>query len=422
MNNSVMDVLRSRSAQAFALITLFQPLGAAAGDIKNLVSDLYSGDGISLSTTPGSGPGGAFRASHAPHFTADSLRGLDNLNNAVTNSVGNIPFNSTVSGYTYDVKKGAPVRRTESLGPLLAERAPTIGKGILNVAFSYVHVDFDRFNGDNLNNLRLDFLHDDCCGGGGGGFAPPPDGVRGTPDFERDVVGVNVDLDIQQDIYALSGTFGLTDRWDIGAVIPVISIKASATGTAFIEDNGGQGLHSFDDAADTDVSRIGDNRVGIGDIILRSKYNFTPDGAGWPDLALVGGVTLPTGDEDDLLGTGGAKFRFLFVASEQFNWITPHVNLGYEVTTGNSEEDNFRYVAGIDAHFGEYFTSAVDIIGKWNPDELGDQNNLIDIALQGKWNVFGRATLNAFVILPLNRNEGLRDNATWSVGFEHTFF
>lgn len=70
MNKSVMDVLRSRCAQTFALITLFQPLGAAAGDIKNLVSDLYSGDGISLSTTPGPGPIGQFRASHAPHFTA----------------------------------------------------------------------------------------------------------------------------------------------------------------------------------------------------------------------------------------------------------------------------------------------------------------------------------------------------------------
>lgn len=409
--------LHNGLALVVAMFLANGPTSVKAGGLRDVVSDLYSGDGIVLSTEEAF-PGDP-RIFHEAHFTTPSLEGLEDLNNAVTASVGNLPFNSTVSGYTYDVEKGVPVRSTESLGPLLAERANTIGRGILNVAFSYIRIDFDRFNGERLDDLKLRFPHTDCCGANG---RPPPDGILGVPAFENDVIDVDVDLEIQQDVFAFLATFGLTDRWDVGALIPIINIEARAKATARIVDMGGGRLHSFEDAPDMPVSETGGEETGIGDIILRTKYNFIRNHLTWPDMAVVGDITLPTGDEDDLLGTGDAKFRFLFVASRRFNWLTPHVNLGYEVTTGSTENDNFRYVAGFDARVLSQLTTAVDVIGKWNPDGPGEQNNLLDIALQAKWNPFGTTSFNTFVLLPINRDDGLRSDAIWSVGIEHTFF
>jgi len=89
-----------------------------AKDLKNFVTDLYGGDGVTLSSQ-----GGPFAAAHAAHFSADSLEEFTLLNSAIASSVGQFAFNSTFTGVNFDVQTGVPVETQDSLGPLL-ERAP----------------------------------------------------------------------------------------------------------------------------------------------------------------------------------------------------------------------------------------------------------------------------------------------------------
>ncbi len=137
------------------LLSLFwvtlEPVAAGGLNLKDTVKNLYGGDGITLAP-----PVAGF--SHVPHFTVSSLGALDSLNTVLTSNLGVFSFNSTVTGFTFDMELGVPVRTTESLGPLLAERAPTLGARKLNVAFTYTRLDFRRLAGKPLSNLSLTFI------------------------------------------------------------------------------------------------------------------------------------------------------------------------------------------------------------------------------------------------------------------------
>jgi len=404
--------LRSLQLPAFLLVFLFgliwNPLSAGAGRLKNVVGDLYGGDGILLQ------PSAVF--SHAPHFSASSLQGLDTLNTALTSNLGLFAFNSTVAGFTFDIERGVPVRTTESLGPLLAERAPTLGAGKLNFGFAYTRLDFKRFEGQRLNDLSLIFEHEDLNG----------NGIRDTTgifSFESDDIRVDLDLEIAEDVFALFATYGLTRFWDVGIVFPIVHVRVRADAQATIVRYSSISplVHNFGPQSDSPQSRAGGDETGIGDIILRTKYNFLRAQPRWPDLAIVGELKLPTGDDDNLLGTGDTNLRALLVASRSFGLLTPHVNLGFEWTTEGSEQNNVRYVAGLDARVHRSLTVAVDVLGRWEPSGDGVGDHMVDLALGAKWNVFRTFLLNANVQLPLNRGEGLRPNFIWTVGIENTF-
>ncbi len=395
---------------AFVVSLLWEPRSTTAGAVKNVISDLYGGDGITLDSTV---PGGIF---HSPHFGADSSSALNDLSATVASGANIFSFNSTVTGFTFNIQAGLPVRTTESLGPLVAERASTIGAGKWNVAFTYTRVDFQRFEGTDLDDLSLTFIHDDI----------PPAGL-GTPAFENDVILADLDLDLEQDIFAFFGTYGLTERWDAGIVVPIIDVHAKATATATIIDRGGGVVHAFGgDAPDAPTDTVKADAFGIGDVILRTKYNFskTSSGAsqhGWPDFAVLGQVSLPTGDEDDLLGSGEVQFQGLAIVSREFDWFTPHLNLGYEVTTGSSERDNLRYVVGFDAKLSSSVTAALGVIGRWEPygDDIGDHT--VDVAIGVKWDPFDLVPLNVNFLIPVNKDSGLRTDFTWTIGLEYTF-
>ena len=131
-------------------------------------------------------------------------------------------FNSIVTGFTFDIERGVPVRTTESLGPLLGERAATLGAGKLNLALTYTRIRFKRFEGNSLNDLQLSFIHDDVNGDG-------VLGPLGTPlDFELDHVRVDLDLTLEQDVLAFFATYGVTRTWDVGIVVPIIHSRARA--------------------------------------------------------------------------------------------------------------------------------------------------------------------------------------------------
>ncbi len=394
---------------AMALYLFVVPAETEAGGLRDTITNLWP-DGIHLQPSPPPFP------SHAPHFLASSLQGLDSLNTSLASSLGFLSLNSSSSGFTFDVERGVPVRTTDSLGPLLAERAPTLGKGKLDLAMTYTRIEYSRFQGTPLNKLKLDFQHEDVNG----------NGIRDTTgifSFESDVVEATIDLSITEDIWALFGTYGITQNWDVGIVVPIIHINLRAVGDATVIRNSPNStlVHNFGpDSSPSHVSGGGEE-TGIGDILVRSKYNFLRNQGFWPDLAVLGQVKLPSGDPDDLLGTGHTNFMGMLVASKTYGFLTPHVNAGYELTTGPSEDDNLRYIVGFDAQVHPRVTLVTELLGRWEPNRTGNGRHLLDMAFGLKVNPVGSFFIGGYAQVPLNRNEGLRANVIWSLAVEYIF-
>jgi hypothetical protein len=401
----------ARLAGAIA-IALASGTGNAA-DLQNFVVDLYGGDGVTLSSQ-----GGPFAAAHAAHFSGESLEAFTLLNSAIASASGTFAFNSTFTGVTFDVASGVPVETQDSLGPLLAESATTLGKGKIDLAFGASRFKYDRIDGQELDHIVLDFPHEDCCSFQGGIQRPPPDGV--ISGFETDLVRVTLDIDLEYSVYAFFANYGLTDRWDVGIVVPVISVDANARAHAEVVPVSGTTVHSFFGQDELQNSSTGGTKTGIGDVVVRTKYNFLRDAGGAPDLSFLAQVTAATGDEKDLLGTGETRYKAGLIASKRYGAFGPHMNVAYETSTGEDFLDNVTYAAGFDVRFSPKFTAGLDALGRYNPDQDAVDRTVLDVALSAKWNPFraANAPLNAYVIVPANRDHGLRSDVVYGVGID----
>ncbi len=390
----------------------------ATGNLRDLVSDLYSGDGITLNA-----------GFHEAHFLSSAAEELNDLSNVLASNIGAFSFNSSVSSITFDLQLGVPVRSQESLGPLFAERASTIGKGRVNLAASFASFDFKQLDGVDLDSLTISLDHSKVNENTGAPFNAP---------WDSDTIDLNLDLSIDQKVLALYGTYGLTDRWDVGVIVPLVSVEASVTSTAVLNTTlcdptlfnpannfqcvpttaaNGVPVHTLPPSFAAMDSNSGD-AFGVGDILLRTKYNFI-GGADEPlSLAALGQVALPTGDESDLLGTGSPAVMGMLVASGSFGPINPHVNVGYEYFTDDDlDRSNARYVVGVDVAPRENLGVSLETIGRFEDD--GD--NFFDLAIGAKWAVNDSLPLAASVLLPLNRDEGLRPDFVVTFGIETTF-
>ncbi len=112
------------------------------------------------------------------------------------------------------------------------------------------------------------------------------------------------DLDIFQ--LRFVGTFGITDRIEIGGMVPFVRIKADSE----------FGLPEIDES-------------GIGDINLVGKVSLVLDRRGVPGIGVFGRVSFPTGDEDKGLGSGTTDFELGGIISKHAGPLTLYGNVSY---------------------------------------------------------------------------------------------
>jgi len=299
---------------------------------------------------------------HGTHFreaAAQANRVLTpGLNALIASNVSSFPLTSTIAGATYDLSSGRPVKITESLGPIFAETASTLGKSKINVGFEYTHLSLEKFRGLRTQDLRFTFTHLDLKKDG----KPLGDDI-----VELDVMDVNLDLDANANIFAFFATFGVTNNLDVGVAIPVITTSLSGEATATLRGPFAGVLHTFRGGTTNSpnlVDRIpyDESASGIGDIAVRVKYNFVR-GAGMNLAALVD-VRLPTGDEADFLGTGETSTRLSLIATQKIAQFTPHLNIGYDLRPAALDSDELEFALGFDQKMAEGVTFAVDFLGE----------------------------------------------------------
>jgi hypothetical protein len=175
-------------------------------------------------------------------------------------------------------------------------------------------------------------------------------------------------LSLSSRMLVVTGSVGVTDNLDIGAAIPVVTIKLDGVTTITRGDSVVPRL-----AAGTGVFD------GLGDVSGLLKYRFLRFNDDLIDpggLAVVLNMRLPTGDKDNLLGLGMTRTLGSFVASGRIGRLQPHANAGYEwwskgiaVSTSFSENTKvtarhaIQYAAGVEVEATPKLTLLVDFLG-----------------------------------------------------------
>lgn len=396
------------------LLFFFREASEAAVPLSELISGLYGGNGITL--------GAATR--HDAHFTRESGDALNQLNDRLGTDFGVFPFNSSAGNFSFafDADLGTFVSTTDTLGPIFAERAPTVGRGKWNVSFYATFFDYDEFNGQNLHDLHVEALHQPD--------EPPqfdPDGpIRGKRSgFELDTLDINVDIDASVRIFSPAVTFGLTDKLDVSVFFPIVDVDMDVRSYYRLNIsplNPTPDIHLTNvvDGAEAPADRASGSATGIGDIVLGAKYQFYKSGT--LDLAGAFLAQLANGDKDNFLGSGDNTLRPFLVASRTFRALggsplnlTPHVNMGYEFNVDNFDRSAFEYIVGFDAGTRRV-TLASELLGSHNQE--GEDR--FDAAVGVKWNVYKRLVLLGNVIFPLN-DTGLRSDLITTLGVGMSF-
>jgi hypothetical protein len=259
---------------------------------------------------------------HSAHFTNSSQANFTPLNTAIGTQLTLLPLASPASGYTFTLDPATSVytRSSQTFGPILAERAETIGRGKIFFGFTYQRYSFDKIDGFDIHNFPTVFSH-----GAFGG--PGPDF-----EFEKDVITTTNNLDLTINQSTIFATVGVTNRLDVSVAGPIVAASLTATSNATIfrvaaADTTGVGadpttgqFHYFDAAnpnGSTKKTFVNSSTAnGIGDIILRAK------GTLWKNeksgIALGGDLRLPTGDERNVLGWAGWGFKPFVAATAKF--------------------------------------------------------------------------------------------------------
>lgn len=209
------------------------------------------------------------------------------------------PVSSSSGGFTYrlDSALGTMVRSSDSFGPFFTERALTSGRHRGLVAVGYRTSTFDNIDGRNLRD---------------GTMVSTASVLRGeAAPFDIETVS----LRIRSDTMTLTGNYGVTDRLDIGGVIPVV--RVSLQGQRVDTYRGRELLQATGSASAS----------GLGDVVVRAKYNFFRSGAS--GLSAAGEARLATGNELDLLGSGRTSFTPRLIGSYEGARVGLHGELAY---------------------------------------------------------------------------------------------
>jgi len=409
-------------------------------ELSRIFTELYGPNGLVVNSLASLAGG----VSHSAHFNSGFESEFSQFGPALTGPIVSLPLPAPASGFTYQFDPGLGVftRSTSSFGPILAERADTIGARRVTIGFAYQRLAFDSIENIDLQSVPAVFTHDNAELRGG----------------REDVITTVNSIDSKVSRSAAFITYGVTNDLDVSIAVPYITTDIVVTSDATVRRIGTTTpeIHFFRAVDDS----IGDRRIytafghasGIGDITIRMKQAIKKSPKN--GIALGIDLRLPTGDENNLLGTGAPAVQPFAAWSATYGTFAPHINLGYQwngsstlagdIEAGVSADlpDVAVYALGAVVSVHPRVTLALDVLGRYIIDsprvrledfvaldghsvfpniafDTGSINELSS-AVGLKINVAGRLLLNTNLLMRLN-SEGLRDKISPLVGVEYAF-
>jgi hypothetical protein len=301
--------------------------------------------------------------------------------------------------------------------------------------------------GVSLDDIHFTFTHANTDFPGCDSIAGGDCSLLGVPSVENETISLDLALDVKLTVTSFLVTYGLSDRLDVGVVLPIVTTSIEGSTNAQINPFGPPpAVHFFGGTPESPVltaSRfVRGSATGLGDVDARVKLNLR---RGDPvAVGVLADVRFPTGSESDLLGSGAWAARGLAIVSARFGSFSPHANVGYLYRGGDFESDAVLGTVGFDHLLAPWATLAVDLISQLqvgdsplqvpgpviiqapytrtiNPSEIPDgRDDLVDGSIGVKLTAAPGLTVVGNTEWPLNRG-GLRADVIWTVGLEYGF-
>jgi hypothetical protein len=378
---------------------------------------------------------------HGNHFLNAAAGGnlaiISFITDAVAANASNFPISATSGGATFKFEGGFPVKTSESSGPVFGERAQTLGRKRFLFGANLTGIRFKTLRGEPIDNLTFNFTHEDVPGTPG----------YGNPSFENDLIQVRMSLYVNLQVYSLFMTYGLLDKVDLSVAVPLVHTSIEGRSVAQILPFGPPPvLHFFGGTSSNPVLRAAvatfGSSTGLGDVATRLKVNLSNNDH--LSAALLADVRLPTGKEQDLLGSGEFSARGLAIFSSKFGSFSPHLNVGYLYTKSSLQNDAFLATAGFDQLMSDWATFAGDVISSWEvgPTKLtlpgpvtydtpyvrtvypttipNQRDNNISASIGMKLKTGKSGTVVGNALIPLLKG-ALEPNIVWTAGMEFNF-
>jgi hypothetical protein len=332
----------------------------------------------------------------------------ETISRALLANLATLPVASSSGAFVYRLNPelGTVERKTQAFGPFFLERALTAGRGRASLGLTVQHLHFTSLDGRSLTDGSL---------------------VTTANQFTDESTPFDVDrltLDVNADVATLYGSVGITNNMEIGFAAPMVSLSID-----------GSRVNTYRGRTFTQASASG-RATGLADLVVRTKYTLYNEGA----AALAGAVDvrLPTGREDDLLGTGSTSYKFSTIGSLEGSRTSAHANAGLQVG-GLATEISYGAAVSVAATttvsvvgelLGRWINSSGRVVSTIAPHPLlngvntirlaGDSSSLQIVTLVPgvKWNVSDTWVLAANVSMPLTSG-GLNARFTPFVGLDY---
>lgn len=322
---------------------------------------------------------------HSVHFQASTIRSFGPVNSEIGIELSQLPIASPVAGFIF---AGGAISPTESFGPVLTDRAETIGRHKFFIGASYQYFNFDKVDGVDLKNFGVVLTHEPeptVCSA-----IPSIPCQNGEPIFTNDIVATQNRIDLRVHQITLVATYGLTGRLDLSVAVPVLDVRMGLISDATIFNFEPPPVnHAFDLAARPPTEHIPDpndpyhaifrdfqSKLGIGDVTLRTKLQAWQSQGEESAVAVGFDVRLPTGDSYNFLGAGTWGIH-PFATFTHSGRLSPHATAGFEIngnsvlagdvttqpTTKSKLPDLFTYSAGADLSLARRISLTGDFIG-----------------------------------------------------------
>lgn len=341
------------------------------------------------------------------------------------------PVASASSGvvYTYNPALDTLERQPGVAGPIIGERAETIGKSQFTFAASYSYVHLTTINGNALDSL----LNRPRVNGRTLIFPVDPGITTRDGRFTTYLpVRVVADLDVEAHIVAPSLTYGITPDLDVNVVVPLLRTSLGVTAHTQVPDPRFPqfALAPGDSNAQTGSRSLADDAVGIGDILMRAKYVLLRSDQ--VDVATQLGVSLPTGSRSNLQGTGSTRLQPALVLSHVFaERFEPFLNLGVDYNTSQVSRSVVRWAVGGTAQVVDRFSTSLVFLGRHELAAQTDpiqtpfffqieRNDQYDASVGVRWRFGDAGFVGLNAIVPLN-DAGLRPDVIPTLEVEYSF-
>jgi hypothetical protein len=251
-------------------------------------------------------------------------------------------------------------------GPSFTIRAGALGRGRTSVSFNYQNTSFGWIDGIRLTSTDMGFV------------LRTPASLQAR--YGRDLVYETLKLRLTQDVATLGLVYGVNDRLDVGVGVPLVHVEMEGQvrsqvfgstytltprpstvpadahffdvypSTPLIADGCSstaldvQGVdHAPGSVALFDMVELAQRTVtrkckasGIGDIVGHARYRVNASETN--ALAVSVNASLPTGDADNLLGSGGTRLTGGVSWAGRTGRFLPHASVGYTLGIGNMSD------------------------------------------------------------------------------------